>query len=186
MQKTTNPECANLRPMLITESPRLILRQFRTADADAMNAVFGDAEVMRFGDGIKTAQWVRDWLANASAHFYQPWGFGPWAVVEKLLHETIGYCGLFYFPDIAGKAEVEIGYRLARRFWGCGYATEAARAVCDYAFNVSCLSRLIALIDPANTASINVAQKIGMHYERDVLLEGYSHPDHVYVTQKDC
>jgi len=94
---------------------------------------------------------------------------------------VIGYCGLFFFPDIEGQAEVEIGYRLARSVWGKGYATEAAKAVRDYAFNVLRLERLIAMIDPSNIASIRVAEKIGMHYEKEVMFEGYTHPDHVYV-----
>jgi len=88
---------------------------------------------------------------------------------------------LFFFPDINGQAEVEIGYRLARSTWDQGYATEAAKAVCDYAFTMLGIKRLIAMIDPSNVSSIRVAEKIGMHYEKDVMLEGYSHPDHVYV-----
>jgi RimJ/RimL family protein N-acetyltransferase len=80
---------------------------------------------------------------------------------------------------------VEIGYRLARSAWGKGFATEAARAVRDVAVHTLGIKRLIAIIDPANTASIRVAQKIGMHHESEVRLEGYDHPDHVYVIARD-
>ena len=59
---------------------------------------------------------------------------------------------------------------------------EAARAVRDYAFDTLCLERLIAIIDPANVASIRVAEKLGMRYEADVSFEGYSHPDRVYAV----
>ena len=100
--------------------------------------------------------------------------------MEKNSRVVIGYCGLFYFPAIAEQPEIEIGYRLARPFWGHGYATEAVAAVRDYGFSVLCLPRLIALIDPQNVASIRVAENAGMRYEREVMLEGYSHPDHVY------
>ena len=93
----------------------------------------------------------------------------------------IGYCGLFYFLDIHGQPEIELGYRLRRAAWGQGYATEAARLVRDYAFHTLHIKRLIALIDPDNVPSIRVAEKIGMHYESEVMLEGYDHPDHVYV-----
>ena len=147
-----------------------------------MLQVFGDPEVMRFGDGTQSKEWVQVWLQTCLERYYQTWGFGPYAVLEKQSYDVIGYCGLFYFPDINGKPEVEIGYRLARSAWGKGYATEAARAVRDYAFQILAIKRLIAMIDPSNVASIRVAEKIGMHYEQDVMLEGFTHPDHVYVV----
>lgn len=103
-------------------------------------------------------------------------------MVKKATHEVIGYCGLFYFPDINGKPEVEIGYRLTRAFWAQGYATEAVIAVRDYGFSTLCLSRMFAMVDPENTASIRVAEKAGMQYKEDVMLEGYTHPDRVYVA----
>jgi RimJ/RimL family protein N-acetyltransferase len=85
-----------------------------------------------------------------------------------------------YFPDIAGRPEIELGYRLARLAWGRGYATEAAHAVRDLAFTTLGLKRLIAMIDPANGASIRVAEKIGMQYEKDIVFGGYNHPDRIY------
>ena len=169
--------------MIIVETKRLVLRQFRLSDADAMNRVFGDPEVMRFGDGVQTPEWVHDWLRRRLENYRQKSGIGPWAVIEKSSGETIGYCGLFYFPDVCGQPETEIGYRLALPYWGRGYATEAARAVRDYAFNILCLPRLIAMIDPQNVASIRVAEKLGMHYEKDVMFEGYTHPDCVYAIE---
>ncbi|MSR60370.1 MAG: N-acetyltransferase [Planctomycetaceae bacterium] len=90
-----------------------------------------------------------------------------------------GYCGVFQYPDVGRQPETEIGYRLARPHWGRGYATEAARALRDYGFGTLSLARLIALIDPRNAASIRVAEKIGLRYEKDVMPEGYTHPDRV-------
>lgn len=162
---------------------RLKLRPFRLHDQDALLAVFGDAEVMRFGDGVRSADWVSNWL-EACLKSYERQGFGPWAVAEKRTGQVIGYCGLFAYPDINGRAEVEIGYRLARAWWEMGYATEAVVAVRDHAFDVLGLRRLIALIDPANLASIRVAEKAGMRYEADVMLEGYDHPDRIYAIER--
>jgi [ribosomal protein S5]-alanine N-acetyltransferase len=167
--------------MIIAQTERLVLRHLHVLDHEPMLRVFGDREVMRFGDGVQTGEWVRRWIASCLQHYYQQWGFGPYAVVERRSREVIGYCGLVFFPDLDGQAEVELGYRLARSWWGYGYATEAALAVRDYALQTLCLKRLIALIDPANTASIRVATKLGMRYERPIMLEGYSHPDHVYA-----
>jgi len=170
--------------MIVRETDRLLLRHFHFLDLNAMMRVFGDSEVMRFGPGVQSSEWVRSWLQSCLEDYYLRRGFGPWAVMEKQRRETIGYCGLFYFPDIEGQPEIEIGYRLARSFWGSGYATEAARAVRDYSFDVLGLSRLIALIDPQNKASIRVAEKIGMRYEKDAILAGYTHPDHVYALHR--
>lgn len=168
--------------MLVVESKRLVVRHFEMSDIPAMTSVFGDPEVMRFGEGVRSAQWVRDRLTRCIEGVDQIPGVSPWAVDEKGKSETIGYCGLFYYPDICGKAEIEIGYRLARRYWGYGYATEAVCAVRDHAFHDLNISRLIAMIDPENAASINVARKAGFCYEKDVMLEGYTHADSVYVN----
>lgn len=169
--------------MIQIETPQLVLRRFTTSDHAALMRVFGDPEVMRFGDGAQSPKWVSKWL-EACLVGYEQRGYGPWAVVKKSSGEVIGYCGLFHFPNINGRPEIEIGYRLARGWWGRGYATEAVLAVRDYAFNALGLSRLVALIDPANVASVRVAEKAGMRHESQVMLDGYDHPDRVYVVHR--
>lgn len=150
------------------------------SDAEALHRVFGDREVMYFGAGAQSLEYTHGWIQDAQQQL-EARGYAPYAVVLKQSHEVIGYCGLFYFPDVAGQAEVEIGYRLVRAAWGNGYATEAVCAVRDDAFDRLALPRLIALIDPGNSASIRVAEKAGMRYEKDVMFEGYTHPDRVYA-----
>lgn len=179
MELCTEQHDEDTKPVITTD--RLILRRFHSSDADAMGRIFGDPEVMYYGDGVKTQEWVREWLRRWLVDYYANWGFGMWAVVEKTGGEALGYCGLSRFPQRCGQGETEIGYRIARAHWGRGLATEAARAVRDYGFGALGLERLIAMIDPANGASIRVAEKIGMKYERDALLEGYTHPDRVYT-----
>lgn len=149
-----------------------------------MYHVFSDPDVMRFSDGVKTKEWVQDWLHTCQER-YASWGFGPYAIVQRDNQDVIGYCGLFSYADIDGRPEIEIGYRLRRSAWGKGYATEAAQAVRDDAFANLGINRLIALIDPSNTLSIRVAEKVGMRYEKDVMLPGYTHPDYVYAITLD-
>lgn len=168
--------------MLVVESERLVVRHFESSDVDALVSLFGSPDVMRFSDGVKSVQWVRDWLKQCIENVDQNIGVAPWAVDEKNSAETIGYCGLFYFPDICGQSEIELGYRFARHRWGHGFATEAVCAVRDHAFRVMNIPRLIAIVDPQNSASINVAEKAGFSYEKDVMLEGYTHADRVYVN----
>src|SRR4051812_45475000 len=89
----------SIRPhMIIARTSRLILRQFCPDDAEAMASIFGDAEVMRYGDGVRPLQWVRSWIDDWLDTHYATWGFGAWAVVEKRTNGVIAYCGLSRFP----------------------------------------------------------------------------------------
>jgi len=87
------------------------------------------------------------------------YGFTLWAVVEKESGTVIGDCGLMPLERIG--PEVELGYRLARPWWGKGYATEAALAVRDLGFERFGLERIYVDIQPGNEGSLNVARKIG-------------------------
>ena len=169
--------------MLIAATKRLFLRLFTPADEPALTHLFADPAVMRFGDGPRPPEWVRGWLGD-TLESYARRGYGPWAVVEKVSGETIGYCGLFHYADVNGRPEIEIGYRLARAWWGRGYATEAVSAARDYAFTTLGLPRLIALIDPANVASLRVAEKAGLRFEAEAMLPGYTYPDRVYTIER--
>jgi ribosomal-protein-alanine N-acetyltransferase len=168
--------------MTIAETARLRLRHFHIVDGEAMDQVFGDAEVMRFGSGTRDPAWVRQWLRGCLEDYHAKWGFGLWAVVEKQSAMVIGFCGLSRFADVGGQAETEIGYRLAQRFWGQGYATEAASAVRDYGFRTLNLSRMISIIDPRNAASLNVAKKVGLACEKEVMFHDIL--VHVYAIER--
>lgn len=168
--------------MVVTETPRLSLRQFELEDSAPLLSVFGDEAVMRYGDGVQTPAWVRAWLLEVQKS-YRTHGYGNWAVVDKKA-DLLGYCGLSYVDELAGHSEVALGYRLARRYWGQGYASEAVAATINYGFDTLGLKRLVATIDPYNAASIRVAEKAGMVYEQDVMFGGYTHPDRVYVLKR--
>ena len=115
--------------MVVLETKRLLLRHFNNADVEAMCGIFQDNEVMRFSEGVRTTQEIRYWIdQNIETNQSRP-GWGALGVVEKKSAKLIGYCGLFFFKDICGQPETEIGYRLMRSFWGKGYATEAAQAM---------------------------------------------------------
>ena len=167
--------------MIMIETKRLILRRLVIADHEALDALFADEEVMESSnDGPLNTKGVGTWLKDQIEGYQKNSGIDILAVELRSTSEVIGYCGLTKFPDIDGATEIEIGYRLIRKFWGYGYATEAASAVRDYAFSELDLPRLVALIEPVNRRSVAVARKLGMTYEKEVMLEGYDHPDHFY------
>jgi ribosomal-protein-alanine N-acetyltransferase len=176
--------------VIIAQTERLILRQFTWDDLDAIAAILADQQGMKYiGDGApKTRQQVQDWMtrwiedgvygwsAQTLQRVPQLWRavernahFSMWATLDRASGELIGRCGLLAW-NLDGHLEVEVGYHLARSHWGRGLATEAARAVRDYAIDRLGFDRLICLIRPDNLASQRVALKIGMRHEKDTTL----------------
>lgn len=155
-------------PRIITD--RLILRGFEASDIDAYAALMADPTVTRYlGDGRPLGRreaWRQ--LALVIGHWTLR-GFGLWAVEERATGALVGRVGC-YEPD--GWPACEVGYLLSRVVWGRGYATEAARAALRYAHEVIARDRVVSLIQPENTASIRVAERLGGVRESPVELDG--------------
>jgi RimJ/RimL family protein N-acetyltransferase len=168
--------------VLQLETDRLLLRAPVPDDADALASMYGDPEVMRFvGDGRTLTRADTERSVKRMIDRWEADGFGLFTTVRKDDDEIIGRVGLLVWntetwePTTRADAtnvpsEVEVGYTLGKPFWGQGYATEAAGAVRDYALDELAAERLIALIIHGNTASENVARKLGLEYERDIML----------------
>jgi len=123
---------SNAAQNCIARTKRLLIRPLRVNDEDALCRVFGDAQVMRYSDGVQARPWVREWLRTQVEHHYAAWGFGMWAVQELTRSsDAMGYCGLSRDPKRCGPNETEIGFRLVRDCWGRGLATEAVCVVRD-------------------------------------------------------
>ena len=91
--------------------------------------------------------------------------------MERASGAFLGRCGLLPW-QIDGRNEVELAYLIAKSRWGEGFATEAASAIKAYASDTLALRRLICLIMPGNSASSQVAQRVGFSLERELHLEG--------------
>jgi len=153
------------------ETPRLFLRHFTEDDLDALAALMSDPQFMRFSTGPYSREQTAAVLERILTGYRdnQPSQF---AVVVRSENKLIGYCG-FFRQLVDDVEEIEIGYRLDSRYWGCGLATEGARAVRDYAFNDLKLDHVISLIHPDNTASRRVVEKIGMAVEKKTTFKGF-------------
>jgi RimJ/RimL family protein N-acetyltransferase len=153
----------------ILETQRLILRQLTTDDAEFIFELLNDPSwIQNIGDrNIQTLDDARAYIVNGPAASYAKNGFGLWLVALKETNESIGMCGLIRRENLE---DVDIGYAFLPRFWGKGYAIEAARAVQDYAKDVVGLKRLVAIVDPLNEGSIRVLEKLGLRYEKMVRL----------------
>ena len=159
----------------ILETERLRLRPFRASDFEDYAALNADPEVLRYlGGGTEPWDRGRSWrhMAFLMGH-WQLGGAGMWALEHR---ETGAFLGMVGFAAPAGWPGFELAWTLARRWWGYGYATEAARAALDYAFTVLKRDRVISLIYPENRASIRVAERLGErlqgridHFGREML-----------------
>jgi ribosomal-protein-alanine N-acetyltransferase len=168
---------------MVVETERLILRLLTMEDLDGLAALYGDPEIRRyFPDGTRTHDQTRDELEWIIEVYYGRFGYGLWATVLRETGEFIGRCGLLPW-EIDGRTEVEVAYLLDKRYWGRGLATEAARAIADHAFATLPVDRLICLVDPANTASRDVALRIGMTLLWDDYVDEAG-PAHVYALSR--
>ena len=147
----------------LVETERLLMRGWTQADFDAYAAANADPDVQRFLGGPQDREQSWRSLAAHIGH-WQLRGYGQWALERREDGRTVGRAGLWN-PE--GWFGVEVGWRLDRDAWGHGYATEAAVASLDWAWANLDVDRIIAVIDPANTASVRVAERLGMHTLRD-------------------
>jgi RimJ/RimL family protein N-acetyltransferase len=171
---------------MILETERLILRRLVLEDLDALFVLYQDEEIRRyFPEGVLNYAQTKEeleWFLNGHPRFPE---LGLWATVNKQTGEFMGRCGLLPWK-IEDRQEVEVAYLLGKKFWGQGFASEAALAIVRHAFEDLDLSRLICLIDPENIASIKVAQRIGMNLEQKVDgIDGDGIPTLIYSISRN-
>lgn len=152
-------------------SERLLFRQYNDDDFNFLMSLLSDSEVVRFIGNGKT----RD--ENKGKEFLE-WIYSTYEVgeimglrllVRKEDNALIGHAGIVP-QTIDGMRELEIGYWISRKYWGKGYATEAAEALLDYGNNQLDTQKFISLIQPDNISSQNVARKIGMELDKEIIL----------------
>jgi ribosomal-protein-alanine N-acetyltransferase len=166
---------------IILETGRLILREFRPEDVDALAKVLSDPETMRYYPAPFDRAGVQEWIER-NRRRYEKDGHSLWAMILKASGELIGDCGLA-FQEVDGKKLIEIGYHVRRDLWGNGLAPEAAQACRDFGFRKLGAERLISLIRPENLSSRRVAEKTGLTIWKETLWRGIPHL--VYSIRRD-
>lgn len=150
--------------MNILETERLLLRQQTFADVESLYRIFSDPITMSFWQSPFTLEATRNWITR-NIHSYSQLGFGRWAVLLKENQQLIGDCGILPM-EINGVLEYDLGYIIHYPYWQNGYATEAVEACKQYGFKTCKMTRLIANMPTNHLASIKVAEKIGMTWEK--------------------
>jgi len=180
--------------MKILQTPRLLLREFTSHDADALALVLSDPETMRYYPAPYNRAGVEQWIER-NRQRYQDDGVGLWAmeltktqdseVQDFEVQKMIGDCGIIR-QQVEGEHLYEIGYHLRRDFWGRGLATEAAIACRDWAFARLKTERLISLIRPENLPSRRVAERVGMTLCKEVNWRGLPHCVYSIESEKSA
>lgn len=148
------------------ETERLILKAPELSDFDNLLALRSDADVMKYiGDGsVHTEEKVKKFLSMAIP-YYEKHGIGFCSVIEKESGDFVGQAGLFHIGYYDAQPDIEVAYRLHKKFWGKGYATELAKALIQWGFQHLSVNKLIGAAEPENIASQKVLKKAGLDFK---------------------
>ena len=162
-----------MNPTDILQTERLILRSWNDADREPFAQMNADPRVMEFFPSTLSREQSDALIKRIEAHFRQH-GFGLYAAELRSNGTFAGFIGLNVPPFKARFTPcVEAGWRIAPELWGQGLATEGARAVIDYGFQVLRLKEIVSFTVPANLRSRRVMEKLGMTHNP---AEDFDHP----------
>lgn len=150
--------------MIITETPRLIIREFTNADGEFIIELLNTASWLKYiGDRkVKNIEDAQAYLSKGPMKGYKEYGFGLNCVVLKEGNLPIGMCGLIKRETLQ---DVDIGFAFLPQYEGKGYARESTMAVLDQAKQLE-LKRLVAITLPDNERSIRLLESVNMHFEK--------------------
>ncbi|WP_433788719.1 GNAT family N-acetyltransferase [Actinoplanes sp. CA-252034] len=173
--------------MIELRTERLVLRQWKDDDVDALAPMYADPEVMRYiRDGsVQSREETAAHLDRMRQHWDEH-GFGLFAAELAATGELTGWVGLavpHFLPEVM--PAVEIGWRLGRSFWGAGLATEGARAALRFGLVDQGLERLVSIRQVANVRSARVMEKIGLTFDRRTTVPGNGQVVDVYAITRD-
>ncbi len=159
--------------MNICETERLILRSLQKADSAFIFRLVNEPSfIQNIGDkGVRDLEGAWQYILQGSMKSYDVNGFGLWLVALKDSLTPIGICGLVKRD---GLDDPDVGYAFLPEFWKQGYAIEAASAVMIFAKETPGINRVVAITSPDNQPSIRVLNKLGLTFEKMVILPGAS------------
>ena len=147
----------------VFETERLAVRRFNEDDAAFILELLNEPSWIRFigNKNVHSVDDARNYLVNGPMAMYERVGFGLFLVALKATGEPVGMCGLIKRDTLE---DVDIGFAFLPRYWGKGYAFEAADATMKYGRDVLKLKRIVAITAPDNDSSIKLIERIGLKY----------------------
>ena len=148
---------------IILETQRLILREFLVTDAENMFQLNSDPEVIRYTGDVPFASVEEAKRFIQQYDKYREFGYGRWTIVLKDSAQYVGWSGLSFDDNTT---ETDLGFRLLKKNWNKGFATEAAKDCLHYGFQQLGLEKIIGRAMEDNKASIHILKKVGMTFEK--------------------
>lgn len=165
---------------IILETNRLYLREFIASDGFHFYHLNNDEDVIKYtgNKAFKSLEEAMIFIKNYSD--YKRNGYGRWAVCLKDTNEFLGWCGLKFEED---KAEIDLGYRFYKKYWGKGFATESAKACVNYGFSKLDMNEIVGRATIENKASIEVLKKCNFKFEKQFVY--LNQPSVLYTIKND-
>lgn len=147
------------------ETERILMRRFSMDDLPRLIELRSDPEVYKYlgGTRLQNPEAIEKRL-RFYLDCYKKYGFGSCAMIWKETGELFGWSGLQPLEDTG---EIEVGYGMAKEFWGKGIGFECAREWLRYGFEKAGLEKIVAVAIPENVASWRIMEKLGMRYDKD-------------------
>jgi RimJ/RimL family protein N-acetyltransferase len=167
--------------MSVLRTARLSLREFTLEDAGFILHLLNEPGFLRYiGDkGVRTLMDARSYLQVGPLDSYRRHGFGLYACcLSAGTDALLGMCGLVKRD---GLPDPDLGFAFLQRYWGFGYAVEAAAAVLDYGRRTLNLPRILAIVSPQNRASMRVLEKVGLKFDSTIRLTDDSPEVNLFV-----
>lgn len=167
------------------ETPRMILREWKSQDLDNLIKLNQDPEVMRYFPYLYTPEMTIKHLHSFQEAFNK-FGYTMFVCELKATGQFIGFVGILNRSDMPFSPCTEIGWRLDKNYWGIGLAVEAAQKCLELAFEVHSLAEIISFTSKINVPSQRVMQKLGMVYAEDFYHYKFdkTHPLALHVLYK--
>jgi RimJ/RimL family protein N-acetyltransferase len=144
------------------QTSRLIMRRWQDSDREPFADLNGDPETMQYFPATLDRA-ASDTFVDIMESRFDQYGYGLWALEVAGTGDFIGFTGLNPMPaGVPGAGGTEVGWRLAKHAWHHGYATEAARAALDVAFNGAGLPEIWSMTAVLNEPSQAVMRRIGL------------------------
>ncbi|QNL51089.1 GNAT family N-acetyltransferase [Olivibacter sp. SDN3] len=160
------------------ETDRLILREILPEDVDDLFLLEADPDVHRYvgNNPVKSKAEIRKYIDSVRQQYVDN-GIGHWAAVEKSSNYFIGWAGLTLIKETINNHihYYSLGYRFIRKYWGVGYATEAAKAALTYGFDTLGLKAIYAIANCENINSNKVLSKVGLTFTETFDFDGIRH-----------
>jgi RimJ/RimL family protein N-acetyltransferase len=177
---------------IFAETNRLILREILLTDVEGMFELDSDPEVHKYlGNKPVTQKDQIIYIINFIRQQYSDNGIGRWAVVDKKTNAFIGWTGLKFVTELTNNHQnyYDLGYRLIRKYWGQGIATETAIVSLEYAFNKLSVNEVYAAASIDNISSNKIIKKVGLKfiesfYYEDTKCNWYKIEKNEYINRK--